>query len=169
MIQNLRLDRLDLFGHRFLRGKDFKGTNTDHGWKSTTHKTAVILRWSNGSKEILKSPLQNVCEPKTVLDCDSNIYISQPQSYDNVSFRVAHRTGQQKTTCLHDQCVYRWLSGDGVGLVIRRMPDRFPVVPNYVVSLGKALHLTLLASGGMSYCKSLWIRASATWLNVNVM
>ena len=38
----------------------------------------------------------------------------------------------------------RWLSGEGVWLVIRRLPDRFPTVPNYVVSLGKALHPTCL-------------------------
>ena len=46
--------------------------------------------------------------------------------------------------------------GEGVGLVIRRSPDRFPAVPNDIVSLGKALHSTCL-----TYCKSLWIRASA--------
>ena len=33
---------------------------------------------------------------------------------------------------------------EGVGLVIRRLPDRFPTVPNEVVSLGKALHPTCL-------------------------
>ena len=58
--------------------------------------------------------------------------------------------------------VVRWLSGEGVGLVIRGMPDRFPAVQNDIVSLGKALHPTCL--GGKcpcAYCKSLWIRASA--------
>ena len=38
----------------------------------------------------------------------------------------------------------RWLSGERDGLVIRRLPDRFPAVPNEVVSLGKALHPTCL-------------------------
>ena len=38
----------------------------------------------------------------------------------------------------------RWLSSEGVGLVIRRLPDRFPAMPNDVVSLGKALHPTCL-------------------------
>ena len=41
-------------------------------------------------------------------------------------------------------CHVRWLSGEGVGLVFRRLPDRFPALPNNVVSLGKALHLTCL-------------------------
>ena len=40
----------------------------------------------------------------------------------------------------------RWLSGEGIGLVIRRLLDRFPAVQNDVVSLGKALHPT--CSGG---------------------
>ena len=38
----------------------------------------------------------------------------------------------------------RWLSGEGIGLVIWRLPDRFPAVANDVVSLGKALHPTCL-------------------------
>ena len=38
----------------------------------------------------------------------------------------------------------RWLSGYGIGLIIRRLPVRFPAVLNYVVSLGKALHPTCL-------------------------
>ena len=53
----------------------------------------------------------------------------------------------------------RWLSGEGVGLVIRRLPDRFPAVPNDIVSLGKAHHPTCLGRN-YTYCKSLWIRAS---------
>ena len=31
----------------------------------------------------------------------------------------------------------RWLSGKGVGLLIRRLPDRFPAPPNDVVSSGR--------------------------------
>ena len=42
-----------------------------------------------------------------------------------------------------------WLSGEGVVLVIRRLPDRFPAVPNNIVSLGKTLH-PYLPRGGMS-------------------
>ena len=42
----------------------------------------------------------------------------------------------------------RWLSGSGVGLLIRRLLVRFPAVKNDVVSLGKALHPTCL--GGIS-------------------
>ena len=38
----------------------------------------------------------------------------------------------------------RWLSGEGIGLVIRRLPVRFPAVPNDGVSLGKELHPTCL-------------------------
>ena len=38
----------------------------------------------------------------------------------------------------------RWLSGDGVGLVIRRLLDQFPAMPKDVVSLDKALHPTCL-------------------------
>ena len=42
----------------------------------------------------------------------------------------------------------RWLSGKGIGLVIRRLHVRFLAVKNYVVSLGKAFYPTFL--GGMS-------------------
>ena len=55
----------------------------------------------------------------------------------------------------------RWLSGEGVGLVIRRSLVRFPAIPNDVVFLGKALHPTCLGGSLCTYCKSLWIRASA--------
>ena len=51
----------------------------------------------------------------------------------------------------------RWLSGQGAGLVIRRLLVRFSAVPNDVVSLGKALHPTCLGGN----VPVLWIRASA--------
>ena len=43
---------------------------------------------------------------------------------------------------------FGWLSGEGIGLLIRGLPVRFQAVTNDVVSLGKALHPTCL--GGMS-------------------
>ena len=39
---------------------------------------------------------------------------------------------------------FRWLSGKGIRLLIRRLPVRFLVMRNDVVSLGKALHPTCL-------------------------
>ena len=41
----------------------------------------------------------------------------------------------------------RWLSSEGVGLEIRRLPDLFPAVPNDVVSLGNVPVLTVSRSG----------------------
>ena len=46
------------------------------------------------------------------------------------------------TTTLHEGGW--WLNGEGVGLVIRRSPVRFPAVPHDVESLGKAFHSTCL-------------------------
>ena len=76
---------------------------------------------------------------------------------------------------MHNNCFFslpilsrvRWLSGKGVRLVIRRLPVRFR--PCKMTLCTWARHFTLLASGRMSrtYCKSLWIRASAKLLNLN--
>ena len=41
-------------------------------------------------------------------------------------------------------------------------------MPNDVVALGKALHPTCLGGMSLYLLQSLWIRASAKWLNVNV-
>ena len=49
----------------------------------------------------------------------------------------------------------------GIGLLIRRVPVRFPAVPNDVASLGKALHLLASGECPCTYCKSLCIRVSA--------
>ena len=62
----------------------------------------------------------------------------------------------------------RWGSRASNPKVAGSIPRR---AQNDVVSLGKALHPTYLGGGECPciYCKSLWIRASAKWLNVNVM
>ena len=60
----------------------------------------------------------------------------------------------------------RWLSGEGVELVIRRVPDRFPAVPKWRCVFGQGTSPYLLRGEcPCTYCKSLWIRASAKWLN----
>ena len=56
----------------------------------------------------------------------------------------------------------------GNRLLIRRLLVWFPGVQNDVVPLGKALHPTCLWECTCTYWKSLWIRVSAKWLNVNV-
>ena len=56
-----------------------------------------------------------------------------------IIFITKHKDGHFITTSITDtDALYgvRWLSGEGVGLVILRLPDRFPAVPNDVVSLG---------------------------------
>ena len=58
-------------------------------------------------------------------------------------------------------------AGCVIGLVIWGLPVQFPSVPNYVVSLDKALHPTCLGECPCTCCKCLWIGASAKWLNVN--
>ena len=44
-----------------------------------------------------------------------------------------------------------------------KVGDLIPAVQNNIVSLGKALHFTFLGrmSLYLTYCKSLWVRASA--------
>ena len=53
-----------------------------------------------------------------------------------------------------------WLSGQGIGLPIRRLPVRFQLCQMTLCPWAR--HFTLLASGECpcTYCKSLWIRAS---------
>ena len=73
---------------------------------------------------------------------------------------------QEKLYYLHDITDFsgvRWLSGQGVGASNQKVTGWNPGHDkNEVVSLGKPLHPTCL--GGecpCTYCKSLWIRASA--------
>ena len=61
----------------------------------------------------------------------------------------------------------RWLSGKGIGLLIKRLPVRFPAAQNDVVFFGQGTSPYLpRGECPCTYYQSLCIRASATWLNV---